>query len=118
MTEAFGDRLRAQRRKCMLSLDELATLSQVSKAYLWGLENNRFYRPSLEKIATIARCLNVSVDYLFGERVITSAEMAIDEKFCQTYLRFGPGRKKRIREEVGVLINSFCDEPYVNRREY
>jgi XRE family transcriptional regulator, master regulator for biofilm formation len=54
----LGERLRRFRTERGLSLDELAELSGVTKAYLWKLERKPDANPSLEILQKIAGALN------------------------------------------------------------
>jgi transcriptional regulator with XRE-family HTH domain len=65
-TEALGAFIRAQRRLADLSLREMATMTQVSNAYLSQIERG-LHQPSVRVITAIARALDVPPDELLAE---------------------------------------------------
>ena len=66
VAESIRDRIKSLRKKEKLTLDQLAVQAGLSKSYLWELENKEVPRPSGEKLAGLAKALNVTVDYLLG----------------------------------------------------
>jgi transcriptional regulator with XRE-family HTH domain len=65
--DAVGTRIRAWRRRCGLTLDELAVATGVSKSYLSRLESGA-KAPSIATVVKLSRALGISVGALFGER--------------------------------------------------
>ncbi len=65
-TEALGALIRAQRQLADLSLREMATMTQVSNAYLSQIERG-LHQPSVRIITAIAHALNVPPDQLLAE---------------------------------------------------
>ena len=65
-TEALGAFIRAQRRLADLSLREMATLADVSNAYLSQVERG-LHQPSVRVLTAIAQALNVSPEELLAE---------------------------------------------------
>ena len=65
-TEALGAFIRAQRRLADLSLREMATMTQVSNAYLSQIERG-LHQPSVRVLGAIARALDVPPDELLAE---------------------------------------------------
>lgn len=59
----FGDRLRKAREARSLSSSELARASGVSSTSVWKWENGGFV-PRTQKLAVLAKVLNVSSDWL------------------------------------------------------
>ena len=70
--ESIGDRIHRFRREANLSLNQLATSAQVSKGYLWSLENESDKRPSAETLYAIAEALGVTMSTLLGRRLLTA----------------------------------------------
>lgn len=64
-TEALGSFIRAQRRLADLSLREMATMTQVSNAYLSQIERG-LHQPSVRVLGSIARALDVPPDELLA----------------------------------------------------
>jgi transcriptional regulator with XRE-family HTH domain len=67
----FGDRIRTYREQRRLSLSQLAEQAQVSKGYLWALENAEDRRPSAETLYAIAEALGVTMADLMGRRLLS-----------------------------------------------
>jgi transcriptional regulator with XRE-family HTH domain len=63
----FGERLKATRVARGLSLQELATLADVSASFISQIENGKS-QPSVATLFALATSLNVPVDDLFGAR--------------------------------------------------
>src|SRR5438093_13567696 len=61
----IGERVMLMRRRRGLTQQELATRAQMSKTALNRLENG-LQSVYAERLATLARLLNVSADYLLG----------------------------------------------------
>ena len=67
--QSLGERLRHVRGQCGLSLDALAGRAEVSKSFLWEVENDRS-GISGERLLRVANVLGASLDYLLrGSRV-------------------------------------------------
>src|SRR5919206_2734804 len=62
---SIGERVMVMRRRRGLTQQELATKAQMSKTALNRLENG-LQSVYAERLATLARILNVSSDYLLG----------------------------------------------------
>ncbi len=63
---ALGSFIRAQRQLSDLSLRQLATLSNVSNAYLSQIERG-LHQPSFKVVQSIAEALNISTEYLLSQ---------------------------------------------------
>ena len=63
---ALGAFIRAQRQLADLSLREMATLTDVSNAYLSQIERG-LHQPSVRVLSAIAQALRVSTDELLSE---------------------------------------------------
>lgn len=67
MATVLGEKIRAQRKRLKLTLDQLAEKTGSSKSYIWELENRPVVRPSAEKIAKIAEVFGVTVEFLLDD---------------------------------------------------
>ena len=67
----IGERIRAERRRQGLTLDELESLSGLSGSYIGQIERN-VKKSSLRTIARVARALDVPMGRLFGVRYLPS----------------------------------------------
>ena len=102
MPSPLGEKIRAQRQRKKLSLEQLAELTESSKSYLWELENKDAPRPSAEKVAKIAAVLEVTTEFLLSESTTTPDETVIDEAFFRKYKRLPEADKRRIRRILDV----------------
>ncbi len=64
---AFKEVLKRRRIKKGYSLQELASLMDVSKAHIWDLEQGRAKNPSLEVLQKLSKHLEVPISTLVGE---------------------------------------------------
>lgn len=101
MATTLGDRIRELRKKKGYTLEELAARSESSKSYIWELENKDPPRPSGEKLALIAKALDVTPDYLLG--VETEVESAEDKAFFRKYQKMTAIQKSQIREMLEII---------------
>lgn len=67
MSTPLGEKIRAERKKLKLTLEELADKIGASKSYVWELENRPVVRPSAEKIAALAKEFKVPVEFLIDD---------------------------------------------------
>lgn len=67
--EALGRRIREERAKAGLSIQQLADLSGLTKAYVVRVENDTA-NPSMEVVARIAEALDLTIADLVGGPVI------------------------------------------------
>lgn len=72
-TEALGAFIRAQRQLADLSLREMATMTDVSNAYLSQIERG-LHQPSVRVLSAIAKALRVSSDELLAEAGLRESE--------------------------------------------
>jgi transcriptional regulator with XRE-family HTH domain len=83
-------RLRLQKQ---LSLPDLATITDLSKGYVYQLEAGEMVNPSLDKLLKISRALDCTIADLVGEpRAVARADL--DLEMPQGLLEFAK-RKKR-----------------------
>ena len=81
--ETIGDRIRRYREEAGLNLSQLADRSEVSKGYLWTLENKADKRPSGETLYAIAEALGVTMSSLLGRRLLATPPTDIPESLQQ-----------------------------------
>jgi len=102
MSVTFGERIRDRRKELGLTLDQLAAASDSSKSYVWELENKNPPRPSAEKLAAIAKALQVTVDWLLGTDDQT-LDVAEDKAFFRAYSGLPPETRRQLREMAKIL---------------
>jgi transcriptional regulator with XRE-family HTH domain len=103
MREQIGAKIRRLRLEKGLTLDQLADKAGSSKSYLWELENKNPPRPSVEKLAGIAKALEVTVDYLIGSDTPEELQDAEDKAFFREYQRMSPPLKAKLRQMRKLL---------------
>jgi transcriptional regulator with XRE-family HTH domain len=101
MATTIGSKIRALRKEKGYTLDELADKADSSKSYIWELENKNPPRPSAEKLAKIAKALDVTLDYFIGEEM--PEEDATDAMFYREYRKKDPKTKKKIRQMIELM---------------
>jgi transcriptional regulator with XRE-family HTH domain len=103
MAQTVGARLKALRTNKNLTLDQLADQAGLSKSYLWELENKDPPRPSGEKLAGLAKVLEVTVDYLLGTEAGENLVAAEDKAFFREYQQMHPDTKAKLRRMMKLL---------------
>ena len=105
MAEKFGQRIRSKRKEAGLTLDRLAEASGCSKSYIWELENKNPPRPSADKLASIAKALSTTSDYLLALDTETEAS-ATDKAFFRKYQSMDGKIKDTIRQMLDVIAKT------------
>jgi transcriptional regulator with XRE-family HTH domain len=100
MTTSIGTKINRLRKEKGYTLDELAERAESSKSYIWELENKNPPRPSADKLAKIAKALDVTMDYFIDDEV--TEEDATDQMFYRKYRQMDPEMKKKIRKMIDV----------------
>lgn len=95
----LGSYIRAQRQLASLSLRQLATLSNVSNAYLSQVERG-LHQPSLKVLRSIADALDISTEHLLAQSEVMSPRGA-DQ---------GSGASATSRVEQAVLADRKLSE--------
>lgn len=78
-TKTFGEQLRRLRQAEGFSLDDLASASGISRAYLWKLERKPDANPSLELLQKLAGALGTTVSDLAAPTATRVENMEIPE---------------------------------------
>ena len=102
MPTPVGERIRQQRLKKGLTLEQLAREIGSSKSYMWELENKDVARPSAEKLQAIARALGTTMDYLLAAEDVTGAD-ATDTDFYRKYRGMPDNTKKKLQRMLELL---------------
>ncbi|MFO1380083.1 MAG: helix-turn-helix transcriptional regulator [Chitinivorax sp.] len=106
MATPLGDKIRKQRQDLKMSLDALAAAAEMSKSYLWELENKDGANPTMDKLAKIAAALQVTTEFLLTESAATPDEAVLDEAFFRKYKNMSEPDKKKIRK----ILDAWEDE--------
>lgn len=67
MANVLGAKIKELRKEKALTLEQLAVKIGSGKSYIWEIENKVVKRPSAEKLAAIAKALDVTIDYLIDD---------------------------------------------------
>ena len=68
MTKKLGKKLKFLRERCNLSRKELGDLVGINQSQVWEFENRYFKNPSAPIIASMARILNTSTEFLVDDK--------------------------------------------------
>ena len=98
MPDHLGDKIRSLRKKKGLTLDKLAKAANLSKSYLWELENRESQSPSAEKLTAIADALGVSADYFLDTDISAPEEKHLDDAFFRSYRKLETQDKEQLRK--------------------
>jgi transcriptional regulator with XRE-family HTH domain len=117
--EALGRFIHAQRKLAKLSLRELASLSELSNAYLSQLERG-LHEPSIRVIRQLARALGVPTETLLAQAGVmaddrpvtdTDAVTAADAGGAEAAIRSDPSLSAAQREALLAVLRSFRPGP-------
>ena len=102
MINTLGDKIKKLRKDKGYTLEQLGTLTNSSKSYIWELENKNPPRPSADKLSKIAEQLEVTIDYFLDMENKVSKEDAIDIQFYRKYQSMPPSTKEKLRRIASV----------------
>lgn len=105
MATKLGDKIKALRKKEGMTLDALSLLADMSKSYLWELENRESLRPSAEKLAALAKALSMDVGYFMEDDVPEPEERHHDHAFFRNYQELTPDAKDQMRKILETFRN-------------
>ena len=98
MTTKLGGKIRELRKLREMTLDALAEAANMSKSYLWELENRDSPRPSAEKLTSLARALSMDVSFFLEEDVSEPQMRHVDQAFFRNYAELDPDAKEQLRK--------------------
>lgn len=103
MATPLGDKIRKLRRVQKMSLDALANAAEMSKSYLWELENNDGANPTMEIVTRIATVLNTTHEFLTNDKQADEPVDAFDKAFFRNYKNLKPETKHQLLEILKTL---------------
>lgn len=103
MATPLGDKIRKLRRDRKLSMEALAAAAEMSKSYLWELENNDDANPTMDKVARLAKVLDVTPEFLAHDEQADTPQDAFDKAFFRNYKRLKPETKQQLLEILNTL---------------
>lgn len=98
MSEKLGDKLRKLRKEQGYTLEKLAELADISKSYLWELENRDSRKPSAEKLGALAAILGTTTEYFFEDEILDPNEEQKDAAFYRNFKNLEPQAKEQLRK--------------------
>lgn len=106
MAGQLGSKLNKLRKEKGFTLEALAKAADVSKSYLWELENREVKNPSAQRLATIAAQLGVTADFFLDDETSQPEERHIDDAFFRSYKSLGSNEKEHIRKILDTFKKS------------
>lgn len=103
MATKLGEKIRNCRTEKEMTLDKLAGLANLSKSYLWELENREAQRPSVEKLQSIADALKQPLSFFLDDSVDVPSDKQFDEEFFRNYNKLEKPDKEKLRQILDVL---------------
>jgi len=106
MATLLGDKIRSERKKLKLTLDELAKKTDSSKSYIWELENRPVVRPSADKISKIAGVFGVTVEFLLDDDKQELTESDANQVFFRRVSQLDETKRSQLEK----FLNAIDDE--------
>lgn len=103
MATIVGEKIRAQRKRLKLTLEQLAEKTGSSKSYIWGLENGPAVRPSAEKIARIAEVFGVTVEFLLDDEKQEFSDTDADLVFFRRVSRLDTTKRAQLEKFLKAI---------------
>lgn len=103
MASQLGIKIRAERKKIGLTLDQLAELTESSKSYIWELENKDGVNPSSEKLSKLADALKVSMEFLLNDNQIEPSKFDSENVFFRRYEKLDPAKQAALTSLLEYL---------------
>lgn len=103
MATIIGEKIRAQRKRLKLTLDQLAEKTGSSKSYIWELENRPVVRPSAEKIARIAEVFGVTVEFLLDDEKQEPSNTDADLVFFRRVSQLDPTKRAQLEKFLKAI---------------
>lgn len=106
MPTPLGTKIRNLRKEKGLSLDQLATLAETSKSYLWELENRETANPTMDKVVKIAEKLGVTSEFLLDSDEAPPSDAVTDRAFFRKYQKLPTETKQKIQGILELIQGS------------
>ncbi len=103
MATPLGEKIRKLRRERKMSMEALATAADMSKSYLWELENNDDANPTMDKVTCLAKVLDVTPEFLAHDEQADTPQDAFDKAFFRNYKALKPKTKQQLLEILNTL---------------
>ena len=116
MKEFFGQRLREQRIKHGLTLEQLAEKSELSSNYI-GMVERGLKEPGLATIVKLLNALNISADTLLCD-LVPSASHVTDDEIRKRLEGLTPIQKKAALDLLDTYISNLPYIPFGYNHSY
>ncbi len=103
MANVLGAKIKKLRKQKSLTLEQLAEKTGSGKSYIWEIENKGVKRPSAEKLAQIAKALDVTTDYLIDN----DQTEVTDEQEKEVFFRKLGQLEKGDRDKIMDMIDAW-----------
>ena len=100
MANVLGAKIKELRKEKALTLEQLAEKIGSGKSYIWEIENKGVKRPSAEKLAAIAKALDVTTDYLIDDTQTEISDDLEKEVFYRKLGQLDKGDQDRIMDMI------------------
>jgi len=105
MAVTFGQRLKRLRKANGLTLQQIADEVGCTKAYIWGLENDRG-RPTAERVQGLAKILGVTMEDLMEEQFDAAPKASPEDlAFFRHYVGMAPEAKDAYRKAMELMFD-------------
>jgi transcriptional regulator with XRE-family HTH domain len=99
----LGEKIRAERKRLKLTLDDLAQRTESSKSYIWELENRPVVRPSADKIRKIADVFGVTVEFLLNDEKQDPSKSDADQAFFRRIGRLDATKRAQLEKFLKAI---------------
>ena len=100
MANILGAKIKELRKQKSLTLEQLAEKTGSGKSYIWEIENKGVKRPSAEKLAAIAKALDVTTDYLIDNEQTEVSDDLKKEVFFRKLGQLDEGDQEKIMDMI------------------
>lgn len=100
MANVLGAKIKELRKEKALTLEQLAEKIGSGKSYIWEIENKGVKRPSAEKLAAIAKALDITTDYLIDDTQTEVSDDLEKEVFYRKLGQLDKGDQDRIMDMI------------------
>jgi transcriptional regulator with XRE-family HTH domain len=100
VANVLGAKIKELRKKKGFTLEQLAELIGSGKSYIWEIENKGVKRPSAEKLAAIAKALDVTTDFLINDDQSEVSDDQEKEVFFRKLGQLDKGDRDKIMDMI------------------